>query len=410
MNRGRFSACGTALLVSLLGGCRACDADSAVNPSADARTEGSVPPEPMPNLLGAPIWSSENHARGLGLPKGCRLELPVRHSALPGPGVRFFAATHGADELVMATTVDGSRVEKSGIVNLETRQVVDFPWKKIETPPAADRAASGWVAAWDVARKNQRTAEVWTSGHGTRVALVGDQLSVADLQCDEKCALLTTYARPTIAPGATLLIGAPGAALSDWKRVDIEADPDEPWRPIEVVSIDDSVWVALSSESKLSLWKVGDAAKLVKELDTPHGVLDIVASPRGPVVILPGRPLDECTSNDFPIEVRTLENEKFVSHGQANPDAALARPLDGGAIVAWVSPESCRTRSRSLVHALLLDERGRPSSSVMAVAFAEGFAMATRGTRLDLWLRTESALTWMQADCAPAPRDAGPSE
>jgi hypothetical protein len=82
--------------------------------------------------------------------------------------------------------------------------------------------------------------------------------------------------------------------------------------------------------------------------------------------------------------------------------------LGKGAIVMWVAPVSCSRPDRTIVHAQLLDSEGQPQGAPMAVADASGFALASDGDRLSLWLRTEQGLRWIRGRCvvsrAAAPR------
>jgi hypothetical protein len=60
---------------------------------------------------------------------------------------------------------------------------------------------------------------------------------------------------------------------------------------------------------------------------------------------------------------------------------------------------SCQIRDRTIVHLLRVDEKGVADGSPMAVADASGFALATQGNRVSLWLRTKQGVTWIRAEC-----------
>ena len=401
------------LFGALSSSCKGCGEDSAAGPDASAAP--SVP-EHDAGRIGALAWKAATSARGYGVPGGCRPRLPVRRAVLPEGDARFLSARGSAEDLVVARgNAESKLVTHRGIVSLGQGAWRDVPWRELESPPSMDRSDAGWLAALTAAREGSGAeAIVWREGRGaTPTGVVGDQLTVADLACDRAhCAVLTTLARPTIAPGATVLFGRSNEPPSRWRRTDIEPSPDAAWRPSAIVSIDGSnggVVVALESSGEAALWRTdAGGAKRLGRTPAPHGVLEHVAT-APPVVVTPGRPLDDCRTDRFPLSIRPTDGgNAFDLDAHAAPLSAIGRPLTDGALLAWVAPVSCRMRDRTVLYAVLLDRGGRPASSVMSVADAEGFALAARGDRVDLWLLQGSAIAWVQADCsASALRDGG---
>jgi hypothetical protein len=81
------------------------------------------------------------------------------------------------------------------------------------------------------------------------------------------------------------------------------------------------------------------------------------------------------------------------------PSQVITRKVPGGFVVAWLAPVSCRHDGQSIVRAFLVDEKGVPSSSTMAVADADGFALSTDGDEVDVWLSRRGELVWVRAAC-----------
>jgi hypothetical protein len=355
-------------------------------------------------------WTALDSSRGFGMPQGCRLELPIRSAPLAPGRVRFMAAKSTLDELALAIGSEANdTVARRGIVGLETGKVRDLPWEELERPPLVDRSSSGWVAAFTRgAESGVRSALFWHESSGVREIAQGDGLELADVACNrDQCAALTTLARPTRAPGATLLYGDGRGSLS---RIDLEADPAKPWRPLAITRLEgERKSVALALPDSVALWDIqGDRATKRHELSTPHGVYDVLHGDP-PLFVGPGADASQpCKEDAFPLLALRPEQKEQRFAGQAAPESLIARPLTSGSILVWVAPVSCRMASRTVVHAMLLRADGAPASSPMSVTDALGFAVATRGEQVSLWLYTEQGLTWLRARCTPALADAAP--
>src|SRR5205814_9649699 len=99
-----------------------------------------------------------------------------------------------------------------------------------------------------------------------------------------------------------------------------------------------------------------------------------------PVVIAPGEAIDsECNKDGFVIKLLGSDGRSFEIDGQVPPETVVARELEGGFVVGWLSPTRCRVRSRQMMRAFLVGRDGAPRTSTMAVTEADGFAMSTHG-------------------------------
>jgi len=391
------------LALAVLAGCRSCRqdehaADAAAPDAGSERPKAAAP-------LAFEILSSP---QGFGLPAGCHLEGPVKRAALPAGKVRFSAVRGALDDLALAVAErDGGAVSASAWLALDQHRAEPLWWTALDEPPALAKGDGGLVVARDrPASGSFRSVMVSRALEVEEKLADGDQLWVSDAACDgASCAVLTGLARKTVGPGATLFVGRAGEPASKWKRIDIEADPKAPWKPHSIVSIDGRtgvVWVALGLKKKIALYEVdGRRAELRGTVDTPHGSYDVVMAST-PLVIAPGAPPDQpCARDEFPISVTPLGGEPVTLVTQAAPESVITRPLAGGAILLWVAPVSCRMTSRVVVHGALLAKDGKSAGSPMSIADATGFALATRGDALSMWLETQHKLSWLKARCAP---------
>lgn len=384
-------------------GCKRCSKedtarDAAVLPSASAAV-APLPPK------AEPLTFRELHsARGLGLPGRCRVELPVRVARVGDGALRFVAARSELGELALARGDDGGDGSR-GLQDLRESRVRPLPWPELDAPPALDAAAGRWAAAWSQpAAGSEFAAVLWREDAPPRTLVEGDALEVVELSCrSDGCAVLTSLARRAATPGATV-------AFEDGRRVDVEPAADEPWRPAALSGVDvakHAAWVAIATPTKTAVWRVeaGKAAERRRH-QTPHGVYDVVGAGE-PLVIAPGRdPKEPCAAEGFPIVVHAAGGSHTL-HANAPPDGVIARSLGEGALVTWIGAESCRFAKRSIVTTVELDGSGKPVSSPMTVREASGFAVATAGRRISLWLLAEKELLWLDATCPPAPGDAG---
>jgi hypothetical protein len=406
------------LLADALSGCRSCDRAGAVDEgSADVRRPAQA--LALAALIEAPLWHEEPSSRGFGLPQGCRLELPVWHGETPQPALRFVTDPSTLGELALARPHGDGGAAASGIVEIGRSHVQPLPWAELAAPPIMARAGRGWVAAAAVTAQGSRSALLWRSFSTNAELVSGDELDVIDLRCDgERCALLTTLARAAIAPGATLLIGHAGEPPERWRRVDIAEKPGAPFRPFSILSFDGTggrALLAMQARRTVSFWQVdGERAERRGALETPHGVFDVVKpgskANASPVVIAPGSRLGgPCQKDEFPLVISGPGTAEHREVTQVAPDGLVARPLSQGAIVFWIAPVSCRITQRIVVHAMVIDSDGTPVSPPMSVGDATGFAAATRGDEVALWLRTQRGIAYLRGRCAADAASATPA-
>jgi hypothetical protein len=401
-----------ALLVALslaaaTSGCRGCKREGpppeSSEVSAPVVTERAFAIAPA-RLLSPPDWSAEHSLRGIGLPVGCRAELPIHTAELP-ERAHFVTASSALGWLAIGTGSDnpnGRTLEARALIDLESRRTGDLPWHELDAPPLVERASGAWLAALSAGNPGERqSALLWREAKPALELARGDRLEIADFVCSgDRCALLTTLARAAAAPGALVISGDP-RRTDGWQQAAIEPDPSSPWQPLSIARFDGGTSeVALSDGRSVALWRVAASSpEKLGELAAPFGAWEVVMTPV-PVLISAGASLDAgCRVDAFPLRLSAFGGASHeVTIGVA-PHGVIARPITQGALVAWVAPVSCQLPERTVVHLLRVDERGAPSGAPMAVADASGFALSTAGNRVSLWLRTKSGITWIRAVC-----------
>ena len=374
-----------AVLAALaLAGCERCAKQP--DPTEPVASVRRVPFEAAPAALAPlPEWADAEGLEGVALPAGCRVELPVRHAPL-ATNARFVAVRGRTDALALR---NGGRA----LFDLARKRALDVPWEAPDEPPHLARTGERWLAA--LSRPGE--ALLWQSDGSALEVARGDRMRAVDLACsNERCALLTPLARKAESPGATVAIGDPRDA-SSWKKVDLEVDPAQPWAPLSIVSFDGKqATVVLGSGDKTAVWR---GQQKLGEVASPFGAWDVVETP-APLVIAAGQATEGGSCEDvFPLRLAPIGKPAIDVTVSVPPDSVIARPLSKGALVAWVAPVSCKIDRRVVVYALRVGEGGKPLSSPTGVADATGFALATQGDELSLWLRTERGITWVRGRC-----------
>lgn len=386
-----------ALAALVLPGCQRCSSRTAARDAGEAPLAVGTPAR-----AAAPAMRPLDTPQGFGLPGGCSFEGKVEKAKLPQGRTRFVAPRTTLDALALAH--GESSVTSAGFVDLATRSVSDAPWAELEVPPLMDRARAGWLAAWlDSTAHGTRRALLWRGGASAEVLAEGDQLELSDVACaGDDCALLSSLVRSAAAPGASWLAGKAGAPASSWKRTDLDLGGDEPWLPLAIAGLAEggAGWAALSSGKHVALFAVSaERAEKKQVLDAPHGAYDATLGPE-PLVIVPGDRIDRpCGAEEFPLVVLGPGGQRHELRTPAPPESVIARPLAHGALLAWVAPVSCQLQDRRVVYLTRLEPSGAPAASPMAVADATGFALATRGDELSLWLISGQELSWVRARC-----------
>ncbi len=384
---------------SLQIGCERCsrrDAPNGAGPSAAASSvKLDVPKAP---LVKTGTVSKLDVAKGIGLPANCRVEFPIRTIPVGSRDLRFGSTRSHLFEIALLEQ-KGDTLAASSIFNFESGKSMPSPWLRADAPPPWDRASSGWFAGLIKPKEGTvHSAAFWRSAGPAKPGVDGDQMEIADLACDgDTCAMLTSLARESRAPGASL-------AWSDGHApVHIATPAAAPWQPLSIVSLsaqDHQATVALQADGSVMLWSItGSSAKAGGKLVAPHGIYDVVDS-EPPLVIAPGiAPKDKCQDGHFPLRAHRIGGASAGFNVSGAPHGVYARPLSGGAIVAWIAPATCRLTERTTVGAILLDPAGKPIGSPMVVAEANGFAISTQGDRVALWLLAGQQLKHLTARC-----------
>ncbi len=337
-------------------------------------------------------------ATGIGLPANCRVDLPIRSVPIGSRTLRFSASRSHLSELALLETRDGALVASS-IFDFETGKSGPSPWTAADAPPAWDRTARGWVAGLTKPEEGSvHSAVLWRSGGPHRASVHGDQLALMDVACDGNvCGMLSSLARDAHAPGATL------SWSDDHQAQHVTPPGDAPWEPLAILKLsaqEHTATLALAAPGAVQLWTVtGAGAQPGAQVDAPHGVYDVVQATK-PVVIAPGlAPAAECQAGGFPLRASVVGGATHTIQASGAPHGLFARPLGAGAVVAWIAPAACRLTEQTTVGATLLDAQGAPIGSPMVVAEARGFALATRGDRLALWLLMHQRVVHLTARC-----------
>jgi len=394
---------GVSLLVALASGAcsRSCQKQS------DSTEAGSKKLERMTvgfaKLLDPPAFREVTDVKGLGVPSGCRLAGAVRRATLGSGRLRFVAPRRELGVLALAASSadSGKSTERAAFVNALDGTVSNVPWAELDSPPSFDKAASGWVAAWSIRAESETRALLWRGGSEAEVLVQGYDVDVADVSCrGDDCVILTSLARTTAAPGASVLSGNAKSPASSFARVDIEPGDDEPWQPLSLADADSERFVSLSSGRHAAVYRLASGrAERLGSVDAPHGAWEAVATPE-PVVVMPGADVSgPCGSDAFPIVIQGPKGERHEIRTPAPPESVIARPLGRGALLAWVAPVSCALLERRIVYLALLRPGGAPQASPMAMGDATGFSLSVAGSRASLWLLQDHDLVWMDLDC-----------
>lgn len=442
------------LLASLAAsGCARCGAPR------DAPDGGPAPSPRIRALLPAPRpWTFERTwvDTGLVLPEGCRLRAPVARAPVPEL-TRFVAEPRTPGVLVVADG-EGSPPRLSGVGALTldpegvTRDPLALPWFEPGVLPRLSRAGQGWIAGLDQpGRAGAARVILWRDGAAELVG-EGDGFEATDLACGAapgaidagraiatdagratatdagrasaidagraatdgggpaapgpggvRCALLTPRLLKVAAPGATVWLGAADEPAGRWRPVEIlPTSPDSDAHPLGLAGVDgERVTVALVEKGEVVLHEVSAAgAREVARVPAPHGALDVVALPT-PVVMAFTTALDDdgCARDGRPgVRLARPGAPPLDYPLPAPPSQGVFRRLAHGALALWLSPVGCRS-TRKVVYALVLDDAGAPVGSPVPVGDASGFAAASRGDDVDLWIQDASSVTWLRVGC-----------
>jgi hypothetical protein len=402
----RHSAAVALILVALAPGCSRCSARrEAPDAAPPAPTSVTVPILPPPRPW---TFARVRVDAGIALPDRCTVRAPTARASV-SPTTRFVAEPRTLGALIVADAKDAGAKQLAGVgalalnpegISMDPREI---PWTDPGLLPRLARSGSRWVAAID----QRGSVILWRSGQSEQLGR-GDGFEAVDLACGEdRCALVTTRPLKVAAPGAAVWIGSAADPASLWQKVEIlPGAGDTDARPFGVASFEAAsgrATIATLERGEIAMHAVeGARAREVARLSMPHGALDAIALPKA-VAIASSTAVDDagCARDGRPGVHIVREGAAPVDLPMpAPPTRASIRALARGAIATWIAPVGCRVARRA-VYAIVLDEQGAPSGSVVPVGDADGYAIATRGDEVDIWLAHGAEVTWTRARCAP---------
>lgn len=280
-------------------------------------------------------------------------------------------------------------------------EVTAMPWGSGERPRIAHAGERRWLALLEVDRpEGRRELHLWRDGDGTRIG-EAEALSPASLRCRRGwCAILTApvdaTGTPTATSGASLWLGPATEPIHGWRRVELEADAAKPFE-VSGLSVTEKGVVAhatLVDDLRAHVFAVDEkGARPVASPLAPHGLVATAVATE-PVVVAFAGPTGprRCDASGGGVNVTVGDGEAIQLRSALPAERGDAHAIDGGMLVTWLAPARC-DGPRRVLHAAILDERGRPAAPVTVVGEAESYAVAARGSDVDLWLRRPGGLT-----------------
>jgi hypothetical protein len=399
-----------AWLTLALAGCapRGCDEqrDQDVD-AAPPPPPSRLPSTPQPLRFGALRGRSE-----LAVPAHCRERAATVRADVPA-SVRVVAEpTSLASLLVAEASGSPPHLDAAGVLDLDpqgtSRLVAVVPWFEAVELPRLGRTRDGrWLAAVAQNGDGGATAWMWRGLRGAvtpaEVVGSGDGLQAVDLTCGvDRCALLTTRISRVAAPGAEVRVGAAGSALASWRRFEIgpTAGAHTESSPFALCSVEPNVTLATIEGRQVALWRVeGDTAQEAWRLPAPHGVAEVLDEPPLAVTFSSAVGDDGCAPAGANLRIERPGKAPLELASPAPPLATSLRRLGRGALLTWIAPLACGAERR-VIFAVVLDAAGAPLGDVMAVGDASGFAVASEGAAVDLWVHRGAEVAWMRLACA----------
>jgi hypothetical protein len=393
------------IVLALLG--PACDRDPPAEPPAPSLAAVTVDLPPPPERL---RFRTDSDGQRIGLPAGCRLELPTRSSPLPAGEIRFLTAPHRGDDLVLAARTAGAPLKAGVFAVPDAARPRAFPWADLDNPPPAARHDAGWLAVVPLPGEALQTLGLWWEGRPAEPLARGDRLVATDLHCaGDACALLTSRVSRAAGDGASVFLGSASGPASTWRRLEVPPEAADGTAPLAILEASAGrARVALSTAEGIEIWSASPE-KSVREatLAVTHSAYDVFQADIAVAITAGASIAEPCRKDGFPLRIERFDGQHFPVTIPVPPDALVTRRLEGGFFVAWISSVSCRLTERTMVHGLLLDDRGAPRSSAMAIADATAFALSAEKRRVDLWLQRGARLIWASGACHPAPSPQG---
>ncbi len=373
-------------------------------------------PEVVEDLLPPPApWTFKPARTGPGqpsyaLPEGCSMRGPLVRAPV-AKTTRFIAPRQGLGALVVAD-VGGSPPELTAVAGVlleaggASHDPAALPWSEAAAmPPIARSEAGKWLAAFTEPGEREHALRVLLFREGKAELIAeGDRLEATDLSCGaSRCALLTTRAGTVASAGAELWIGKADEPVGAWKRVEIvPAAGESDAHPVAIARVDPTPVAVLLEGGELAFWGAEEAggAREIGRVPAPYGMIDAAMTGEQPVALVYGNTVNDegCAQEGGKMRFERPGKEAAMLRAHAPPVAGAIRPLERGAIAAYLAPMGCGLE-RKVVYAVLLDAEGKPISREMPVADASSFAMAVKGGEVDLFVQQEDEGTWVRASC-----------
>ncbi|HHH29362.1 MAG TPA: hypothetical protein ENK57_13595 [Polyangiaceae bacterium] len=396
------------VLLAMLAGCDGCADERSEETNAPAL--GSLPP-PEPWVMGA---AGDEAA----LPPPCRhrddpltvvLRRESRIASEPRTTGRLLVA-EGASHVVgerrpahPALALKRWSADASGLMTMRhgRAEVVAAPWGSGAAPAIAHAGDERWLALLEVDREAGPTElRLWSEGKPTRLG-DAEALSPASLRCRRGwCAMLTPVVdatgTPTSASGASLWLGRATEPVHGWPRTTLDAEGTKPFE-VTGLTVTDRGAVAhatIVDDLRARVFAVDEhGPQVVATPLAPHGVV-ATALAREPVVVAFAGPSGprRCEAAGGGVNVTVGDGEAIQLRSALPAERGAAHAVDGGVLVTWLAPARC-DGPRRVLHAVLLNDEGRPAAPVTVVGEAESYAVAARGSDVDLWLRRPGGLT-----------------
>ncbi len=343
-------------------------------------------------------WSLTPASRdeALAFPAPCSPLGPTLQSVVP-PDARLLASMTAVGELVVATpSPQGTRLVsirmESGLApavgwgdsaSLEEPLAVGPPWMVVGTSQQGQRVS--------LRRGPTEPLEELTQGEGLRVLSARSGEGRAAVLVRDRSEALTVFAGP------------PSVAAAQWARIAVDA-PDGGGPLAKLVSVEpDNVVLALAGHGGVVWHRVGErGTSRVAALSAAGGALDaelhegraaLLAPTLGVAVGEGGTRLELEGAPPVALRSPTLAKRGWL------------RSIEGGLVALWLAagPDGGADRLHAVVVA-----SGVPIGPVTMVGEATDVAMTSRGSRIDVWLRTGTRVRHASAECHLTDRKKGP--
>jgi hypothetical protein len=374
-----------AVLCLVLVACDGCDVPSAPAPSV-------APPTPEAWTLGA------TRNEDVVLPPPCRGEgglaavmaRSTRIEAVPGV-VDHVVAVEGTLEPTRG--LPAWRPDAAGVMAMahgRSAAVTALPWSM-----GAEVARAG--PSWLVAREAGGAIALWGEGIDH---VLGQGERVIDLFCDGSfCGLLSE------GDGARLHLGRADES-SGWREVALPAGLRA--SSIAGAAEGERLVVALADDLRIHLLEVraDGTIRTLAALEASSGGLAAASSPPSALARAGFDPRG-CHEEAGGVVLVSSRGAQPLRSALPAETASLV-PIRGGALfAAWLAPVRCGASAHAL-HAVVVGADGSLVGPVTTVAEADGFALASDGDRVALWLEHRAAaagrgtITWIPMRCAEA--------